>query len=73
MKEPFLMPAILWLAMLPENEYKAALSNIDKAGYYDITNERDSLELVLAGAFDWYETIEGHKYWQAIANDIKYK
>jgi len=58
-----------WFNLLPPDVEKMALENTKE---WQLNDVRPSMDLAL-NAFHWKSTSQGYDFWNAIANDEKYK
>jgi len=58
-----------WFSLLPPDVEKMALDNTKE---WKLDLECESMWWALCGV-DWKNTKQGHDFWNAIANDEKYK
>ena len=59
-----------WFSLLPPDVEKMALENTKES---KLNDKCSSLGFALLDAFIWKNSPQGHDFWNAIANDEKYK
>jgi hypothetical protein len=60
-----------WFSLLPPDVEKMALENTDAPSLLD--KKVKSMYEAIGFAFTWVSSKQGHKFWEKIANDEKYK